>query len=54
MGGMESFGPNINRIEDELIQFMSSSPIFFTKDHFINIIRAYFITRKSLKQREIQ
>ncbi|MFX0036771.1 MAG: hypothetical protein ACFE9I_14170 [Candidatus Hermodarchaeota archaeon] len=51
---MESFGPNINRIENELIQFMSSSPIFFTKDPFINIIRAYFITRKSLTQREIQ
>jgi DNA-binding transcriptional regulator GbsR (MarR family) len=48
------FGPNIKRIEDQLIQFMSSSPIFFTKDRFVNIIRGYFITRKKLTQREIQ
>jgi len=50
----DRFGPNIKRIEDEIIQFMSLSPIFFTKDPFVNIIRAYFITRKSLTQREIQ
>ncbi|MFX1391324.1 MAG: hypothetical protein ACFE9Z_14760 [Promethearchaeota archaeon] len=48
------FGPNVKRIEDELIQFMSTSPIFFTKDPFINIIRGYFITRKNLTQKEIK
>ena len=50
----ERFGPNIKKIEDELIQFMSLSPIFFTKDPFVNILRGYFITRKSLTQTEIQ
>ncbi|MFX1572073.1 MAG: hypothetical protein ACFFB0_04950 [Promethearchaeota archaeon] len=50
----ENFGPNIKKIEDNLIHFMSSSSIFFTKDPFVNIIRGYFITRKSLTQREIQ
>ncbi|MFX1311541.1 MAG: hypothetical protein ACFFHD_02870 [Promethearchaeota archaeon] len=48
------FGPNIEKIENQLISFMSSSPIFFTKDPFVNIIRGYFITRKSLTQSEIQ
>jgi DNA-binding transcriptional regulator GbsR (MarR family) len=54
MKEISKFGLNIKKIEDQLIQFMSSSPIFFTKDPFVNIIRAYFITRKSLTQREIQ
>jgi len=50
----EIFSPKIKKIENEIIQFLSESPLFFTKDPFINQIRSYFITRKSLTQKEIR
>lgn len=50
----EIFSPTLLKIEQKIIQFLSSSPIFFTKDQFVNQIRSYFITRKNLTQKNIQ
>ncbi|MFX0023546.1 MAG: hypothetical protein ACFE9S_14565 [Candidatus Hermodarchaeota archaeon] len=48
------FSPNISKIEGEIIEFLSKSPLLFTKDPFVNQIRALFFTRKHLTQKEIQ
>ncbi len=54
MGEKEKFSPALLKIEEEIIQFLSNSPLFFTKDQFINQIRSYFITRKKLTQKKLQ
>lgn len=48
------FSPEIIKFEEEIINFLSESPLLFTKDPFVNKIRAYFFTRKYLTQKEIQ
>ncbi len=48
------FSPNILKIEKEIVEFLSKTPILFTKDPFLNQIRALFFTRKNLTQRELQ
>lgn len=50
----EKFSPTLIKIEEKIIQFLSNSPLFFTKDQFVNQIRSYFITRKNLTQKKIQ
>ncbi|MFX0005196.1 MAG: hypothetical protein ACFFA7_00290 [Promethearchaeota archaeon] len=50
----EIFSPTLLKIEEDIIRFLSNSPLFFTKDQFINQIRAYFITRKNLTQKKLQ
>jgi len=50
----ELFSDNILKIEREMVEFLSTSPLLYTKDPFLNQIRAYFYTRKDLTQRELQ
>ncbi|MFX1450338.1 MAG: hypothetical protein ACFFCM_05825 [Promethearchaeota archaeon] len=48
------FSINILKIEREMAEFLSNSPLLYTKDPFLNQIRALFYTRKDLTQRELQ
>ncbi|MFX0003722.1 MAG: hypothetical protein ACFFAA_06020 [Promethearchaeota archaeon] len=48
------FSPKILKLEGEIIEFLSKSPLLFTKDPFVNQIRARFFTRKQLTQKELQ
>ncbi|MFW9900129.1 MAG: hypothetical protein ACFFDY_02435 [Candidatus Thorarchaeota archaeon] len=50
----ELFSDNILKIEREIVEFLSNSPILYTKDPFLNQIRGLFYTRKDLTQRELQ
>ncbi|MFX1568248.1 MAG: hypothetical protein ACFFCV_07760 [Promethearchaeota archaeon] len=48
------FSDNILKIEKHMVEFLSTSPLLYTKDPFLNQIRALFYTRKDLTQRELQ
>ena len=50
----EIFSTDLLKIEKEIIEFLSSSPLLFTKDPFVNQIRALFFTRKDLTQKQLQ
>ena len=50
----ELFSDNILRIEREIVEFLSNSPLLYTKDPFLNQIRGFFYTRKDLTQKELQ
>ena len=52
--GDDIFSPALQKIEKEIIDFLTKTPILFTKDPFVNQIRALFFTRKSLTQNEIK
>lgn len=54
MGEEEIFSPEIVKFEEEIVDFLSKSPLLFTKDPFVNHIRAFFFTRKNLTQKELQ
>lgn len=50
----ELFSDNLLKIEGEIVEFLSNSPLLYTKDPFLNQIRALFYTRKDLTQKELQ
>ena len=54
MEEVKLFSKNLLKIEREIVEFLSNSPLLFTKDPFLNQIRALFYTRRDLTQRELQ
>lgn len=49
-----SIDPEILKIEKEIVEYLVKSPLFMGEDLILSTIRAYFITRKELTQKEIQ
>lgn len=52
--GERKFGPEIKALEDEVIQFLSTSPLFIGQNPLLTKIKAFFATRKDLTQPELQ
>ena len=50
----EIFTPEIKEIENEIVQFLSTSPIFIGQNPLLKKIKAYFATRKNLTQSQLQ
>ena len=50
----ELFAPEIKEIENEIVQFLSTSPIFIGQNPLLKKIKAYFATRKELTQSQLQ
>ena len=50
----ELFSPEIKEIENEIVQFLSTSPIFIGQNPLLKKIKAYFATRRDLTQSQLQ
>ena len=50
----ELFAPEIKEIENEIVQFLSTSPIFIGQNPLLKKIKAYFATRRDLTQSQLQ
>ena len=50
----ELFAPEIKEIENEIVNFLSTSPIFIGQNPLLKKIKAYFATRKDLTQSQLQ
>ena len=54
MTSKEFLAQEINDIEDEIVQFLSTSPIFIGQNPLLKKIKAYFATRRDLTQSQLQ
>ena len=54
MSKIQEFGDKIAIYENEVINFMIKSPLFFDQDQLLSIIKSYFITRRDLTQKEVR
>lgn len=48
------FSPEIKAVENRIIEFLSTSPLFMGQNPLLTKIKAYFATRKDLTQAELQ
>ena len=54
MNNDELFDPEIKEIEDEIVKFLSTSPLFVGHNLLLKKVRAYFATRRALTQSQLQ
>ena len=50
----ELFDIEIKEIEDEIVKFLSTSPLFVGQNLLLKKVRAYFATRRNLTQSQLQ
>jgi len=54
MTKIQEFDEKVAEFENDIINFMIKSPLFFDQDHILSIIKSYFVTRRDLTQKEIK
>ena len=54
MSDNTSLDPDLQKIEDEVIEFLMTSPLFMGEKPIFLTIKSYFITRESLTQKELK